>query len=299
MSIRFDEQVVIVTGAGAGLGRAHALEFARRGARVIVNDLGPKPDGSGGPSEAAASVVGEIEGFGGTAIAHGASVTDEAGVADMVKTTMDRFGRIDVLVNNAGILGDKSFHNMTVEGFRRVLDVHLMGTVIATHAVWPIMREQAYGRVVVTTSSSGLYGNFGQSNYGAGKMGVLGLMTTLKLEGEKYNVRISALAPTAWTQMTADIFPPDAEQVFQAEKVTPAVIFLAGPDAPNGVILCAGAGGYARAAMVETPGIFLGVNATAEDVAAHWETISDFSETIEHKAGLDQPQKMTKLYQSG
>ncbi len=299
MSIRFDEQVVMVTGAGAGLGRSHALEFARRGAKVVVNDLGPKPDGSGGPSEAAAGVVREIEEFGGVAIAHGASVTDELGVTNMVKTTMDRFGRIDVLVNNAGILADKSFHNMTLESFQRVVDVHLTGTVITTHAVWPIMREQTYGRVVVTTSSSGLYGNFGQSNYGTGKMGVLGLMTTLKLEGEKYNVRISALAPTAWTQMTAEIFPPDAEEMFAAEKVTPAVIFLAGPDAPNGVILCAGAGGYARAAMVETPGIYLGANATAEDVEAHWETISDLKDAVEHTAGLEQPQKMTKLYQSG
>ena len=299
MSIRFDEQVVIVTGAGVGLGRCHALEFARRGAKVVVNDLGPKPDGSGGPSEAAASVVKEIEEFGGVAIAHGASVTDDAGVADMIKTVMDRFGRIDVLVNNAGILGDKSFHNMTLETFRKVVDVHLMGTVNVTHAVWPIMREQGYGRVVVTTSSSGLYGNFGQSNYGTGKMGVIGLMTTLKMEGEKYNVRISALAPTAWTQMTADIFPPDAEEVFQPAKVTPAVIFLSGPDAPNGVILCAGAGGYARAAMVETPGIYLGAEATAEDVAANWETISNMTGAVEHTAGLEQPTKMTKLYQSG
>lgn len=299
MTIRFDEQVVIVTGAGAGLGRCHALEFARRGAKVAINDLGPNPDGSAGPSEAAQSVVKEIEDFGGVAMAHGASVTHEGGVVDMIKAVMDRFGRIDVLVNNAGILGDKSFHNMTLEGFKTVLDVHLMGTVTVTHAVWPIMREQGYGRVIATTSSSGMYGNFGQSNYGAGKMGVLGLISTLKLEGEKYNIRCTALAPTAWTQMTADIFPPDAEEMFKPEKVSAAVIFLAGPDVPNGTILCAGAGGFAKAALVESPGVYLSPNATAEDVAANWEAISNMDEAVEHYAGLEQPQKMTKLYQSG
>ncbi len=299
MEIRFDDQVVMITGAGAGLGRCHALEFARRGAAVVVNDLGPEPDGSGGPSEAAQSVVAEIEAAGGQAMAHGASVTHEGGVAAMVDEVMKRWGRIDVLVNNAGILGDKAFHNMTLDGFQKVLDVHLMGTVMATHAVWPIMREQSYGRVIVTTSSSGLYGNFGQSNYGAGKMGVLGLISTLKLEGEKYNIRCTALAPTAWTQMTSDIFPAEAEDMFKPEKVSPAVIYLAGGDAPTGTILCAGAGGFARAALLETPGVYLGPDASAEDIAANWEAIASMEGAVEHFAGLEQPQKMTKLFQSG
>ncbi|MCP5081370.1 MAG: SDR family NAD(P)-dependent oxidoreductase [Alphaproteobacteria bacterium] len=299
MEIRFDGQVVMITGAGAGLGRCHALEFARRGAKVVVNDLGPEPDGSAGPSENAKAVVAEIEAMGGEAMAHGASVTNQVAVGNMVQEVMERFGRIDVLVNNAGILGDKSFHNMTLEGFQKVLDVHLMGTVTATHAVWPIMREQAYGRVIVTTSSSGLYGNFGQSNYGAGKMGVLGLISTLKLEGEKYNIRCAALAPTAWTQMTADIFPPEAEDMFKPEKVSPAVIYLAGPDAPSGTILCAGAGGFARAALMESPGVYLGPDASAEDIAANWDAIASMDQAVEHFAGLEQPQKMTRLYQSG
>ncbi len=299
MEIRFDDQVVMITGAGVGLGRCHALEFARRGAKVVVNDLGPEPDGSAGPSENAAAVVAEIEAMGGEAMAHGASVTHPGAVANMVEEVMARFGRIDVLVNNAGILGDKSFHNMTLEGFQKVLDVHLMGTVTVTHAVWPIMREQAFGRVIVTTSSSGMYGNFGQSNYGAGKMGVLGLISTLKLEGEKYNIRCSALAPTAWTQMTADIFPAEAEEMFKPEKVSAAVIYLAGPDAPTGTILCAGAGGFARAALVESPGVYLGPDASAEDIAKNWDAIANMDGAVEHFAGLEQPQKMTKLYQSG
>ena len=299
MEIRFDGQVVMITGAGVGLGRCHALEFARRGAKVVVNDLGPEPDGSAGPSENAAAVVAEIEAMGGEAMAHGASVTHAGAVANMVEEAMARFGRIDVLVNNAGILGDKSFHNMTLEGFQKVLDVHLMGTVTVTHAVWPIMREQASGRVIVTTSSSGMYGNFGQSNYGAGKMGVLGLISTLKLEGEKYNIRCSALAPTAWTQMTADIFPAEAEEMFKPEKVSAAVIYLAGPDAPTGTILCAGAGGFARAALVESPGVYLGPDASAEDIAKNWDAIANMEGAVEHYAGLEQPQKMTKLYQSG
>ena len=299
MEIRFDDQVVMITGAGAGLGRCHALEFARRGAAVVVNDLGPEPDGSAGPSDAAKSVVAEIEAAGGQAMAHGASVTHAGGVAAMVEEVMKRWGRIDVLVNNAGILGDKAFHNMTIEGFQKVLDVHLMGSVMVTHAVWPIMREQSYGRVIVTTSSSGLYGNFGQSNYGAGKMGVLGLISTLKLEGEKYNIRCTALAPTAWTQMTSDIFPAEAEEMFKPEKVSPAVIYLAGPDAPTGTILCAGAGGFARAALLETPGVYLGPDASAEDIAANWEAIASMDGAVEHFAGLEQPQKMTKLFQSG
>ena len=207
MSIRFDEQVVIVTGAGGGLGRSHALEYARRGARVVVNDLGGSVDGSGDSSTAAEAVVREITDAGGSAIANGSSVTDDAGVAAMVEQTMAEFGRIDILVNNAGILRDKSYHNMAMEDFDTVVDVHLTGSAKATRAVWPIMREQAYGRVLFTSSSSGLYGNFGQANYGAAKMGVIGLMNTLKIEGQKHNIHCNALAPVAYTRMTSDLMP--------------------------------------------------------------------------------------------
>ena len=295
MSIRFDEQVVIVTGAGGGLGREHALEFARRGAKVVVNDLGGAVDGTQGSSQAAEGVVREIEDFGGVAIANGASVTDTQGVENMVQQTFDRFGRIDVVVNNAGILRDKSFHKMELEDFESVMDVHAMGTVKVTRAVWPLMREQNYGRVIVTTSSSGLYGNFGQSNYGAAKMAVIGLINTLKIEGEKYNVRCNAIAPVAWTRMTSDIFPADAEEIYQPGKVTPGVIFLASQDAPNGAILAAGGNGFARAAMVETKGVFLGDNASPEAIAENWGEISSLDGANEPFAGLEQVQKFTAM----
>src|ERR1700722_2775028 len=201
-NISFDGKVAIVTGAGGGLGRQHALELARRGAKVVVNDLGGAVDGSGGSSEAAKAVVAEIKGAGGEAIADGASVTDDAGVAGMVKAAMDAWGRVDILIANAGVLRDKSFSKMEIADFEFVVDVHLMGTVKPAKAVWEIMREQNYGRIVVTTSSSGLYGNFGQSNYGAAKLGIIGLMNTLKLEGQKNNVHINAISPVAATRMT-------------------------------------------------------------------------------------------------
>ncbi|MGI9372640.1 MAG: SDR family NAD(P)-dependent oxidoreductase [Hyphomicrobiales bacterium] len=295
MSIRFDEQVVIVTGAGGGLGREHALEFGRRGAKVVVNDLGGAVDGTQGSSEAAESVVREIEGFGGSAIANGASVSDTQGVENMVQQTLDRFGRIDVVVNNAGILRDKSFHKMELVDFESVMDVHALGTVKVTRAVWPLMREQNYGRVIVTTSSSGLYGNFGQSNYGAAKMAVIGLINTLKIEGEKYNVRCNAIAPVAWTRMTSDIFPPDAEEIYQPGKVTPGVIFLASKGAPNGTILATGGSGFARAAIVESKGLFLGDNASPEAIAENWDEISSLKGANEPFAGLEQVQKFTKM----
>ena len=201
--IRFDGKVAIVTGAGGGLGRCHALELARRGAKVVINDLGASMDGSGGNSEAAKAVVKEIEAMGGEAMANGSSVADEAGVAKMVADTMERFGRIDVLICNAGILRDKSFSKMTNEDINLVLDVHLRGTFKPIKAVWDIMKEQAHGRIVVTTSSTGLYGNFGQANYGAGKLGVVGIMNTLKIEGAKYDIKINAVCPIAAPQSAA------------------------------------------------------------------------------------------------
>ena len=278
MAIRFDDKVAIVTGAGGGLGRSHALELARRGAKVVVNDLGGTVDGSGGASDMAQKVVQEIAQDGGEAIANGASVTDDDGVSALIEQTMSAFGRIDILVNNAGILRDRTLHKMEVEDFETVLDVHVMGTVKPTKAVWPIMREQNFGRVVVTTSSSGLYGNFGQSNYGAAKMAVVGLINTIKLEGQKYDIHCNAVAPVAYTRMTSDLFPPEAEMLMTPERVTPAVIYLCGEAAPTGVILCAGAGVFAKTEIVESHGAYLGEDATAEDIAKNWDKIADMSD---------------------
>lgn len=274
MSLDFTGKTVIVTGAGGGLGRSHAIEFARRGANVVVNDLGGTLDGTGGSSQAANGVVAEIKAAGGNAIANGSSVTDDEGVANMIKQTMETFGRIDALVNNAGVLRDKSFSKMEINDFEFVVSVHLMGTVKPTKAVWPIMREQGYGRILVTSSSSGLYGNFGQTNYGAAKMGVVGLINTLKLEGQRDNIHANALAPVAWTRMTSDLMPPEAEASLQPERVTPAVIFMCSEEAPTGRIICAGAGAFASAYMIETRGMYLGESPTAEQVAENWEKIS-------------------------
>lgn len=295
MSIRFDDKVVIVTGAGGGLGRSHVLEFARRGASVVVNDLGGTVDGSGGSSAAAEAVVREITENGGTAIANGSSVTDESGVALMVEQTMAAFGRIDVLVNNAGILKDKSFHNMPMEDFDSVLDVHLAGSAKATRAVWPIMRAQAYGRVLFTSSSSGLYGNFGQANYGAAKMGVVGLMNTLKIEGQKYNIHCNALSPVAYTRMTSDLMPPEAEEMVTPERVTPAVIYLTGEAAPNGTIIAAGAGAFAKVEIVESAGAYLGETPTAEDVADNWSSITDMNKAKALFMGGEQTGKFFEM----
>ncbi|OUX18828.1 MAG: 3-oxoacyl-ACP reductase [Rhizobiales bacterium TMED249] len=296
MSLDFTGKTVIVTGSGGGLGRSHALEFARRGANVVVNDLGGSVDGSGGSSEAADAVVKTITDNGGKAISNGSSVTDDKGVATMVEQTLSEFGRIDVLVNNAGVLRDKSFSNMPMSDFEFVVDVHLMGTVKVTHAVFPIMKEQNYGRIVVTTSSSGLYGNFGQSNYGAGKMGVVGMMNTLELEGAKYNIHVNALAPVAWTRMTEDLMPPEAEALLTPESVTPAVVFMSSDQAPSGQIICAGAGVFAAAQVVESPGKLLGLDAAAEDVAANWEEISDLTEAKPLGMGFEQSAKFFALH---
>ncbi|MEQ9519074.1 MAG: SDR family NAD(P)-dependent oxidoreductase [Parvibaculum sp.] len=278
MSIRFDGKVAIVTGAGGGLGRSHALELARRGAKVVVNDLGGSVDGSGGSSSAADAVVAEIKAAGGEAISNGSSVTDDKGVENMVKQTMDAYGRIDILINNAGILRDKSFVKMDIGDFQLVVDVHLLGTVKPTKAVFPIMKEQGYGRIMVTSSSSGLYGNFGQTNYGAAKLGVVGFINTLKLEGQKDNIRCNALAPVAYTRMTSNLMPPETEQMLTPESVTPGVIYLVSEDAPTGTILCAGAGVFSVAKIMESDGMFLGrEDLTAEKVAENFEKISDMS----------------------
>ncbi len=292
MSIRFDDQVVIVTGAGGGLGRCHALEFARRGAKVVVNDLGGARDGTGGSSSAAEAVVAEIEAMGGEAIADGANVTKPDEVEAMVKAAMDRWGRIDVLVNNAGILRDKTFAKMELADFEMVVDVHLIGSVVCTKAVWEIMRQQQYGRIMMTSSSSGLYGNFGQSNYGAAKLGLVGFMNTLHLEGMKYNIHVNTLAPVAATRMTEDLMGEDVLAALKPELVTPAVIFMCSKDAGSRQIIAAGAGGFARAAIIESEGILLtGEDATAENLAARWEEASDMSTARELQQGSEQSVK--------
>lgn len=292
MTIRFDGRVVIVTGAGNGLGRSHALEFARRGARVVVNDLGAARDGSGASSDAADAVVRQILEEGGEAIADGANVADYGQVETMVKAAVDRWGRVDVLVNNAGILRDKTFAKMDLADFELVLDVHLMGSVNCTKAVWGLMREQQYGRVVMTTSSSGLYGNFGQTNYGAAKMALVGFMNSLALEGEKYGIRVNSLAPIAATRMTSDLMTGEVLASLQPEAVTPAVIFLASEEAPTRQILAAGAGVYAKVLVEEGEGVFLPPERRdAEQVAASWERISDPQGARELQAGGQQTMK--------
>ena len=278
MSISFNDQVAIVTGAGGGLGRCHALELARRGAKVVVNDLGGTMDGSGGSSEAAESVVAEIMAMGGEAIANGGSVSDRAGAQSMVDDAMNAWGRVDVLINNAGILRDKSFSKMTLDDFEMVVNVHLLGAAYCSHAVWPIMREQNYGRILMTTSPSGLYGNFGQTNYGAAKMGQVGLMNTMKIEGAKNNIHTNSIAPVAATRMTENLMPEEVLEKLGPELVTPAAIFLVSEDAPNGVILQAQGGQYSLAAVVENSGVNLGVEATADDVATSYEAIVDMAE---------------------
>jgi NAD(P)-dependent dehydrogenase (short-subunit alcohol dehydrogenase family) len=297
MSIRFDGKVVIVTGAGGGLGRAHALEFAKRGAKVVVNDLGGSVDGTGGNSEAAEKVVAEIKAAGGTAIANGASVTDDAGVAHLVNQAKEAFGRIDVLIANAGILRDKSFAKMEIKDFEVVMAVHVMGTVKPAKALWQIMRDQQYGRIVVTTSSTGLYGNFGQTNYGAAKLGLVGFMNTLKLEGAKDNIKVNAICPVAATRMTENLMPPQMLEMLKPEYVTPGVVFLASEDAPTGVVLTAGAGIFSAAQIVESNGINLGHGADADTVAEYWPKISDFTGAKHYTMGGEQTQKLVERLQ--
>ena len=277
MTYSFDGRVAIVTGAGGGLGRCHALELAKRGCKVVVNDLGGAMDGTGGSSEAAEGVVAEIKAAGGEAIANGGSVSDRAGAQSMVDDAMAAWGRVDILINNAGILRDKSFAKMELDDFQTVLDVHLMGSVNVTRAAWPIMREQNYGRVVVTTSPTGLYGNFGQANYGAAKLGLVGLMNTLKIEGARNNIHTNTIAPVAATRMTENLMTGDALKALAPELVTPAVIYLCSEEAPNGVVLQAQGGQFSVACIVENAGVNLGVEATAEDIGESFERIADLA----------------------
>jgi len=287
MSVSFRDQVAIVTGAGGGLGRSHALMLAAHGAAVVINDFGGARDGSGGSTEAAEAVVREITGAGGRAIADGGNVTSEADMKAMVARTLSAFGRVDVLVNNAGILRDRTFAKMTADDFRAVVEVHLMGTAIATKAVWATMREQNYGRVLVTSSTSGAYGNFGQSNYGAAKMAVLGLMNTLHLEGAKYGIHVNAILPTAATRMTGDMMSGEMLELLAPELVSPAAVWLVSRDAPSRTALLAGAGTVARLAVVESQGVcFTGKPFTPGDVGANFDRIADISDLVEPPEGL-------------
>jgi NAD(P)-dependent dehydrogenase (short-subunit alcohol dehydrogenase family) len=268
MNLDFKGRVAIVTGAGGGLGRQHALALAARGAKVVVNDLGGARDGSGGSLSAAESVVAEIRAAGGEAIANGASVTDFEAVQAMVQQAIDAWGRVDILVNNAGILRDKSFAKMEIADFRTVVDVHLMGAVHCCKAVWPHMTEQKYGRILMTTSSSGLYGNFGQSNYGAAKLALVGLMQTLALEGAKNNIHVNSLAPTAATRMTEGLMPPQVLEALKPEAVVPAMLVLVSEDAPTRTTLCAGAGSVEAAHITLTQGAWIGLDAQAPETLA-------------------------------
>ncbi len=288
MTIRFDGQVAIVTGAGGGLGRQHALALAARGAKVVVNDLGGARDGSGGSVTAAEAVVAEIEAAGGEAMPNAASVTDFAAVQAMVEAAMAKWGRVDLLVNNAGVLRDKTFAKMELEDFRFVVDVHLMGAVNCTKAVWEIMRGQNYGRIVMTTSSSGLYGNFGQSNYGAAKMALVGLMQTLSIEGAKNDIRVNCLAPTAHTRMTEDLGAALPLEALDPALVTPGLLYLLSRDAPSRCILAAGAGGFERAYVTLTEGVHISGEDAPEQVAAQFDAISDRAKEIVPEMGAAQ-----------
>ena len=299
MPLRFDNRVAIVTGAGGGLGREHALALAARGAKVVVNDLGGARDGSGGSSSAAEAVVAEIKAAGGEALANGASVTEADAVQAMIDQALDRWGRIDILVNNAGVLRDKSFAKMTLEDFRFVVDVHLMGAVNCTKAVWESMRERNYGRIVMTTSSSGLYGNFGQSNYGAAKMALVGLMQTLAIEGAKNDIRVNCLAPTAHTRMTEDLGAGLPLEALDTALVTPGLLHLVGEDAPSRCILAAGAGGFERAYVTLSQGVHIVGPDAPEQVGARFDAISDRTGEIVPEAGAAQAMlELTKAQRS-
>ena len=300
MTIDFKGRVAIVTGAGGGLGRQHALALAARGAKVLVNDLGGARDGSGGSVSAAEAVVAEIKAAGGEAMANGASVTDFAAVQAMVLQAVAAWGRVDILVNNAGILRDKSFAKMELVDFELVMNVHLMGAVHCTKAVWALMNEQKYGRIVMTTSSSGLYGNFGQSNYGAAKMALVGLMQTLSLEGAKNDIRVNCLAPTAATRMTEGLMPEAVLAALKPEAVVPAMLVLASQNAPNRTILCAGAGTFEAAHITMTQGAWIGTDAQApERLAEHLAEVTDRAgETVPQSGAAQGTNEVTKAMEN-
>lgn len=299
MTISFKDRVAIVTGAGGGLGRAYALELAKRGAKVVVNDLGGSRDGTG-HSDAALKVVEEIEAAGGEAMSDGGSVTEYEHMVELVAKTKAKWGGVHVLINNAGVLRDKSFSKMEPADFKFVVDVHLIGSANVTKAVWETMREQNYGRILMTASSTGLYGNFGQTNYGAAKLGLAGFAKTLYLEGAKNNIKVNTIAPTAGTRMTEDLFPPEAFQAFAPEKVVPAALYLVSEDAPTNMIVGAGAGVFQAAYVTLTQGKLLtGDELSPEGIAAHWNEIVDRAGEMTPQSGAEQAMSILKKLQGG
>lgn len=297
MTISFQDRVAIVTGAGGGLGKAYALELARRGAKVVVNDLGAARDGTG-HSDAALAVVEEIKAAGGEAMSNGGNVAEYDQMVELVAKAKEAWGGIHILINNAGILRDKSFAKMEPADFELVVRVHLLGSAFATKACWETMREQNYGRVLMTTSSSGLGGNFGQSNYGAAKLGLVGLAKTLYLEGAKNNIRVNSLAPTAGTRMTQDIFPEEAFKAFKAENVVPAALYLVSDDAPTNAIVGAGAGVFQSGVVTMNEGTLLPeTERTVEGFAAAWDKISDRSTDKPVQNGMEQSMHAMELVQ--
>ena len=299
-AVDFNNRVAIVTGAGGGLGRSHALALAARGVKVVVNDLGGSVDGSGGGSTMADNVVAEIVAAGGEAFANGANVTKEDEVEALVAETIERFGKVDILVNNAGILRDKSFSKMTLSDWDLVVAVHLKGSATCTKAVWNHMKENTYGRIVMTTSSSGMYGNFGQTNYGAAKAGLSGFMRTLCLEGAKYDIRINTLSPTARSRMTENLMPEEYLEKLTVESVSAGLVYLVCDEAPNRMILCAGAGGFSETKVFETSGINLSEGQqTAENVAKFIDKIRDTDGMEEFTNGGQQGAKFLGRIQSG